>query len=124
MLTDKQTVDFLKIIKSGRNTYGELKKIFPLERRDWFLYIDDGFNFNPVPDRYKIGIIEFVDVPHPFFHDYEFKDTDTFKLTVAGQNILDRDKKERTEHWLTAIAAAGGAIAIIEFILKSCGKCG
>ncbi len=118
MLTDKQTVEFLKMIKCGSNTYGELQERFPIDRRDWVLYIDNDFNINPVSDKYKIGIIEFVTVPRPYFREYQFKNGDAFKLTVAGQNILDRDKKECRNLYLSVIAAVGGLIAVIEFLAK------
>lgn len=118
MLTDSQTVEFLKMIKSGNNTYGKLQERFPLDHRDWSLYIDNDFDVNPVNNKYKIGIIEFVAAPRPYFREYQFKNDDAFKLTVAGQNILDRDKKECRNLYLSVIAAVGGLIALIEFLAK------
>ena len=63
MLTNKQTVKFLKMIKCGNNTYGELQNRFHMDRRDWILYIDNDFKINSISDKYKIGIIEFVTAP-------------------------------------------------------------
>ena len=114
MLTDKQTVEFLRMIKSGKNTYGELQKRFPMEFRDWVLFIDDTIRINPPAEALKIGIIEFVDPPKLFTWHYDFKDTDTFKLTVAGQNLLDRADKE---FWLHIFAGAAAVAAVLTLVL-------
>lgn len=83
MLTDKQTVDFLKMIKRGDNTYGKLQKRFSLDRRDWVLYIDNDFKINPLAEKFKIGIIEFVAAPVRYNQDYQFKDGDAFTCIIT-----------------------------------------
>lgn len=120
MFTNKQTVKFLKMIKCGNNTYGELQNRFHMDRRDWILYIDNDFKINSISDKYKIGIIEFVTAPDRYNREYQFKDSDAFKLTVAGQNILDRDDSESWQRIFVIVAAiasvVSAAIAVIQIL--------
>lgn len=113
MLTDSQTVEFLKMIKSGNNTYGKLQERFSLDRHDWFLYIDNDFRINALAKKYKIGIIEFVAAPKQYNRDYQFNDNDVFKLTVAGQNILDKNSLDAKMRVVAIMAAIGSVIAAI-----------
>lgn len=118
MLTDKQTVEFLRMIKSGKNTYSELQKRFPMDHRDWMLYIDNTIRINPPAESLKIGIIEFVDPPKLFTWRYDFKDTDSFKVTVAGQNLLDRDNQESCQRVFVIIAGIASALSAIIGVIQ------
>ena len=114
------------MIAGGKNTYGDIKHIATLDWPDRFIYIDDYLKkgtviVGPLPE--KIGLIEFETVPEDYSKDYQFKDEDKFRLTIKGQNLFDKHIRERRMFFLTAVAAIGGAIAVIDFILRMFGRC-
>lgn len=121
MLTNQKTEKLLRLIASGKNTYADTKHVFPSDWPDRYIYIADEFKrgcfFVGLPPK-KIGLIEFENVPDDYSRNYQFKDTDTFRLTVVGQNIHDRNEKEKLMLYLTGIAAAGGVVVILDTILK------
>lgn len=118
MLSDKEIVQFLQMIKRGHNTYGELQKRFHIDDHTWVLFIEKDVIINPPQESRKRNIIDFVSVPKRYSWEYDFKDTDSFRVTIAGQNILDRAAFERRNFYLAAIAALGGVVAIIDTVLK------
>ena len=125
MLSNKQAEKIVCMIAGGKNTYGDIKHIATLDWPDRFIYIDDYLKkgtviVGPLPE--KIGLIEFETVPEDYSKDYQFKDEDKFRLTIKGQNLFDKHIQEHRMFFLTAVAAIGGAIAVIDFILRMFGK--
>lgn len=98
MLTDYELEKLVLLIDSGRNTFADLRHAFPaMGNCDWCIYIRDAFKILPGlsgfdPDTPKV--LRFLHVPDDYSPDYQFKDTDTFTLDIAGENILYRVKKE------------------------------
>lgn len=103
MLNDKEAEYLVEMIDKNQNTYKDIKKHFPqLSSTDLIDYIEDDFlNTNPVNTLlYEIQnkthtpldcpkLLKFKVVPSDFWnYGYQFKDTDTFSLTVIGENML------------------------------------
>lgn len=118
LLTDREIVKFLQMIKQGHNTYGELQKRFHIDDHTWVLFIENDVFLNPPPENRKHNIIAFVSAPESYSWDYDFKDTDSFRVTVAGQNILDRESRDFWLRFFTAVAAFGSIAAVIIGVMQ------
>lgn len=98
MLTDYELEKLVLLIDSGRNTFADLRHAFPdMDHCSWCIYISDAFKILPGlsgfdPDTPKV--LRFLHVPEDYSPDYHFKTADGFTLTIVGENILRRVKKE------------------------------
>ena len=105
-LTEKQKEKLALLIDSGRNTYADLHEAFPFfENDDWYDIIGDSFQErNP----YGIGdtrwlrenraskiFIYFERCPESYTRTYQFQPSDKFELSINGENLLYRLKKEQ-----------------------------
>jgi len=107
-LTDEQIEKIVLSIASGRNTFKDICEAVPGINS---ATVQDYLRNTPPPDSrtlvacsnylfekpYKKAIIEFTAIPKDYAIAYEFKETDTFKLTVDGENIRYRLRKEQVE---------------------------
>lgn len=106
-LTDEQIEKIVLSIASGRNTFKDICEAVPGINS---ATVQEYLQNTPPQDNksllvssdfliskpYKKTIIEFVEIPDGYETAYEFKETDTFKLTVDGENISYRLKKEKS----------------------------
>lgn len=106
-LTDEQIGRIVIAIASGRNSYKDICEAVPGINS---ATVQDYLRNTPPPDSRtlvacsnyllekpgKKAIIEFTAIPKDYAIAYEFKETDTFKLTVDGENIRYRLKKEQS----------------------------
>lgn len=107
-LTVEQIERMVLSVASGRNSYRDICEAVPGINS---ATVQDYLRNTPPPDSrtlvacsnylfekpYKKAIIEFTAIPKDYAIAYEFKETDTFKLTVDGENIRYRLRKEQVE---------------------------
>ena len=111
MLTQQELEKLVKLIGSGKNTYADLHKLFPyMSNTDWMQIIGDDFKIED--DDFGVFntrlieaanynksqiIIFFENVPENYSRSYEFKNDDSFELSVPGANLFYQlDKKNAT----------------------------
>lgn len=153
-LTNEQIEKIVLSIASGKNSYKDICEAVPEINS---ATVQDYLKNTPPPDSktrivcsnylidnpHKKSIIEFDKVPEQYALMYEFQDTDTFKLTVDGENIRYRLGKEQTAKnealrmeenaslrhvetmrwnkmvfWATVIAILISAVPVIKDLLK------
>lgn len=134
MLSDKDKESFILLVASGKNTYSYLHQKFPaLTDEDWYSIISDHFQID-VPDdfpgippwarttipqfRATTSFIRFIDCPKNYSERYQFQPSDSFTLTVAGENIFYRMRKEKTQFYLTMTAAVTGFISAVVALIE------
>lgn len=116
------------LIGSGKNTYADFSKAFPsFSNETWMSIIFDNFKNdppNPLIKRYTDSLdnmnnkfIFFKEYPDDYSPAYEFKPTDSFKLSTNGKNLLHQLKKERQQLLLTIASVAFSALATITGVL-------
>lgn len=116
MLTDLESKKLVCLIVSGKSTYRDIKRFFPLDWPDRYLYITDEFRKGNVfvgqrPE--KVGLIEFETVPDDYSRDYKFRDTDKFRLTIKGRNLYDKSIREDRLYLFAKMAAIASIIAAL-----------
>ncbi len=120
--------------KDGRITYAQIHKEFPdFSSQSIYDWIGDSFKQESGFDidsrslnesRWQTVMLFWDECPDDYKEGYEFKPTDVFQLSVKGDNLLYRLKKERHQNILNWIAAIGGAIggifAIVSVLISIC----
>ena len=125
--------------EDGRITFAQIRKVFP----DWdslFFYDLIGDNFQAQPLSNRLGgdcfdapialeprsasrpvILFWEECPSDYIDGYEFKDTDTFYLSVIGEDIryeyMSRQKDRRLA-WIAAISSGLAAITSVIALLR------
>lgn len=113
MLTQQEIEELVVLISSGKNTYADIHRKFPnLSSKNLIYYIGDnyieekdfsynGLNFHRANQNLmrltsnRTILLFFIKCPDDFYdEEYIFKATDSFELSVAGENILYRLNKE------------------------------
>ncbi len=127
MLTQQELEKLVKLIGSGKNTYADLHKLFPyMSNTDWMQIIGDDFKIED--DDFGVFntrlieaanynksqiIIFFENVPENYSRSYEFKNDDSFELSVPGANLFYQLDKEKRNKRLIVISTVSGIIAAI-----------
>lgn len=104
-----------KLVDSGKNTYADIHRAFPhWNDRCFYDLIGDPFN-DPFPLALNPDTIMlfFEECPEDYTHDYQFKATDTFCLSVTGCDILYQPRKEKRYETLALVSAIASVIAAI-----------
>ena len=107
----------------GYITFDQIQKEFPgLDNDDIYDWIGDSFKKTSLLEVYPIrsyeGVMLFWEqCPDDYVKGYQFKPTDTFVLSVPGENLLYQLKKERCHKILSITAALGGIAAMIQLVL-------
>ena len=108
--------------KSGRITFKQIKKKFPECRSiDLYDWIGDAFADKMSPTS-TTPLILWEKRPDDYVWGYQFKPDDAFVLSVSGDNLLHKLKKERCQlRWViaaTICSAISLAITIGTIILS------
>lgn len=133
-LTHEQIDKVIRSIKSGRNTYRDLKNVLPyLNSPTLCSYLVDDFRKDPDAPENPSGTVlldipltrnslphcyfQLAQVPEDFYPLYEFKPTDVFTLSVLGENrwyeIKQLDKQEDLTVQAIRWAKISAALALI-----------
>lgn len=119
-LTNKEIDALILTIASGKDTYKDLQDIVPeMNSPTMCTYLLDEPQPGPGQNAKSTLILEpklsyfrFKDTPDDFFYLYEFKPTDSFILSILGENRLYELQKEQKSLILTrkSIASADAAV--------------
>lgn len=129
-LTHEQIDKVIRSIKSGRNTYRDLKDALPsLNSPTLCSYLADDFRKDPDAPANPSGPVlldihltrnalphcyfQLVQVPENFYPLYEFKPTDTFGLSVLGENRWYEIKQLDRQETLTVQAIRWAKISAV-----------
>lgn len=121
-LTNKEIEALILSIHSGKNTFEDLKKVVPrINSSTICSYLIDEpesklkdndliFNMNNLAslNTRRPYYFQLAKTPNHFYAPYEFKPTDSFKLTITAENLIYQLEKER---YMQEIAEKSLAIA-------------
>lgn len=125
--------------KDGKITFAQMRRAFP-DCDSVFFYDLIGDNFQAQPLSNRLGgdffdapialeprsasrpvILFWEECPSDYIDGYEFKDTDTFYLSVIGEDIryeyMSRQKDRRLA-WIAAISSGLAAITSVIALLR------
>ena len=125
--------------KDGKITFAQMRRAFP-DCDSLFFYdlIGDNFQVQPLSNRLDENffdapvaleprsasrpvILFWEECPSDYIDGYEFKDTDTFYLSVIGEDIryeyMSRQKDRRLA-WIAAISSGLAAITSVIALLR------
>lgn len=133
-LTHEQIDKIIRAIKSGKNTYKDIQTVLPsLNSPTLCSYIVDDFKKDPdAPEKPLSPVLldiplnrdyipqcyfQLVQVPEDFYPLYEFKATDSFALSVLGENrwyeIKENDKNRLLNYVSIAISTVAAIASVI-----------
>ena len=129
-LTDEELDELISCINAGRNTFDDLKHCLPgITSATIMRYLVDTAKN---PDFIEITMpvlddlsrrpryFQLVAIPRNFIAPYDFKDSDSFKLSIAGENRMYKLRKEHKaellQFWTIALAALSLIVGIIQSI--------
>lgn len=130
-LTHEQIDKVIRSIKAGRNSYQDIQNVLPsLNSPTLCSYLVDDFKKdqnapenplspipllrNSIPKRY----FQLAQVPEDFYPLYEFKPTDTFGLSVLGENRWYEIREADKNRYLNYVSIALSAVAAIASVIS------
>lgn len=127
MLPDELKEKIVIYISAGHATYAELHTKFPyIQDADWYTILWDTYQESEysnilgvlsTPPKKDIPLICLQQRPQAYTTFYHFQPTDTFVLTIAGQNLAYQLRKERKKNYATIATVALSLIAALTGIL-------